>query len=606
MFLTVALAVVASCAPWSPLVNTIYYEYQLHAAAAAGALHGTDITATYGPLGFVGLPVYHPATWTWMLVLQALLLVMFVARLWLFVEAVWPAALPAFPVIALAVIGPCAAIPQPEWSPLLFLAVIHAVLQAVEWHVRGLQRPGWAEVLSAVLLGLSALVKVNLFPVAVLTMIAATLLAPARSRWALPALFLGTLVVGGALTGHSPLQLARFIRAALDTASGYTHGMALWSAGDARFAWLFVAVAIALTLAAAVAGLLRGGPRTLAATAVLAMAFFQLFANGFVRSDGPHTTANALALISCVPVVALALPRRFAALLGAGLAMWAVWSELKNPQLPEPRPERATESARAMLSLPTVAQSLREGRAQLMAQLAAIYPLRGLGEGGMVLDGNPAALEANGMPWRVAPTLNAYGAYTEGLARHNAEVLEAQRWVLSCTPLPLEERVPTLHDHQVPLTLLKSFQLQGGLGPCALFTRLDTPRQVRLEPQGTAEARLGEPIAVPDAGGRPIWVALEVPERPLGRLVHTLKLTPIWFDDDRGRRMQLDTRMSGSGFLLSPRIGFGRGVELGTFARPELPRVVRFTVSAGPSPAPFGIEPWVGTVRATFWAVVVE
>ena len=51
--------------PWFPLTTrSDYYEYCMHLAVSQGWQFGTDILATYGPLGFIGLPFYQDSTYT--------------------------------------------------------------------------------------------------------------------------------------------------------------------------------------------------------------------------------------------------------------------------------------------------------------------------------------------------------------------------------------------------------------------------------------------------------------------------------------------------------------------------------------------------------------
>lgn len=49
--------------PWFPLPFTQHYEHWMHVAFAERRQFGSEIHATYGPLGFIGLPFYHPPTY---------------------------------------------------------------------------------------------------------------------------------------------------------------------------------------------------------------------------------------------------------------------------------------------------------------------------------------------------------------------------------------------------------------------------------------------------------------------------------------------------------------------------------------------------------------
>src|ERR1017187_10512127 len=49
--------------PWLPLLGTGYAEHRVHIIFAEHYLHGLQALSTYGPLGFLGVPFYHPKTY---------------------------------------------------------------------------------------------------------------------------------------------------------------------------------------------------------------------------------------------------------------------------------------------------------------------------------------------------------------------------------------------------------------------------------------------------------------------------------------------------------------------------------------------------------------
>src|SRR5581483_2793159 len=59
-------ATIISALPIQPVVRTNYYEYQVHLGFVERLRWGIDLACTYGPWGFVGVPLFHPSTFAWM------------------------------------------------------------------------------------------------------------------------------------------------------------------------------------------------------------------------------------------------------------------------------------------------------------------------------------------------------------------------------------------------------------------------------------------------------------------------------------------------------------------------------------------------------------
>src|SRR5207248_1661690 len=107
-----------------PLVITSFYEYQVHLAHVMRCQWGVDIASTYGPWGFVGLSVYHPETFPWMLAVNGLILGFTALRIQVFVARASPGARWAAGLFVAASLLPLTPIVVREWTAALFCAQV--------------------------------------------------------------------------------------------------------------------------------------------------------------------------------------------------------------------------------------------------------------------------------------------------------------------------------------------------------------------------------------------------------------------------------------------------------------------------------------------------
>jgi hypothetical protein len=175
--------------------------------------------------------------------------------------------------------------------------------------------------------------------------------------------------------------------------------------------------------------------------------------------------------------------------------------------------------------------------------------------------GDPGFLLAGPARFRPRPTFMAYTAYTPWLARRNQEWLESDKGpdAVVFRPCAIDGKHPTVIDNLSFLTLATHYRVVRNHWPYAVLERRPRPRTYRLVPLGSVAATQGEPVAVPDAAGGPIWAVIGIQPSPAGWLTTALfKARPLRIRstmDERKAVHRLPARMASTGFLLSPYLG---------------------------------------------------
>ncbi len=551
----VTIVVVAACLPWEPLVATSYYEYVVHLAFAHGWQHGTQIASTYGPWGFVGLSVFHPDTFGWMLGLEALLYGITIFALWHFVDASTSPWLRA--VWICLILFPTSMTPAPEWAAILFLGYVHALLLAGDALVPDLATGRVTERISLTVLALFALMKLSFLPLfAVAVAVRCFRAAGWRERLTSLALAGGALVGWWILAGQSPCGLPAFLAAAVEVISGYKTSMALWGQTAPQWYRTFGVVAVAVPLVVLRAS--RPWWWRLPPLGLVLLCVAQIFLQGFVRLDFPHVGASLLCLCGAVPLLATLGSRRLPLAVATGIAVdLLVAGGLRHGGLGLVDRDRPTVEARALIRLAREGTTVLDSRRRaLLGGLRANALLDVGAKQADVQSADFGVVEANDLGLRLRPTISSYGAYTPALSQLNAAFLEDPSGpdvVLVGGPGGIDGRFPTLSDSRSFLSLLTHFTYRSDAANLAVFARRP-PRSYRLRPLTSTSVSLGDVVPVPPAAV--VWATIAVDPTPTGRLLGALyKAPPLYLEAQmaNGARAvhRIDTAASG-GFLLSP------------------------------------------------------
>jgi hypothetical protein len=427
---------------------------------------GVDYAFTYGPLGYLAVPVFVPGLfwlkYFWAIIFAAattfvlVRLMMSLPRLWMWVPWLW-----------LVV----TAMPDRD-TKLIFPVVGAAFLHIVEeaWASRRLAfTSAWL-----VLLGL---VKVTLLALGAGCLLVMVLGAPAIERrrvakW-LVGCYGGTFVLIWLVSGQSLGNVPRFLAASFEAVRGHSEAMALvGSAARLSTAFqimIFLAVAVLLVPPNVLAS-----QRRWSGVALLAGGLLLSWKEGFVRQDPPHETVFfAYAAFAALLLCALdrqeksdASPLRFAFLAIAGLdAMCGLESATFGP-LQKWWSARQAEDRMgndfAVMMHPR--QHLKYSRAVWLTQqerwgLPAVR--KRVGRDTIdVTSYDQSTIFWNGLNWHPRPAFQGYAAYTPELAKWNAEFLSgpnAPRYVLALW-MTIDDRFPAQDDGLFLIELLRRYR----------------------------------------------------------------------------------------------------------------------------------------------------
>jgi len=555
--------------PWTASVSTDYYEYLHHLAVEYGWRFGTDVVSTYGPLGFLGLPFFRERTFGLMLagnVVFLLFAVCFLFRFWtMFRRPGWPTAFWLGLVLLFSTIGA-----REEWAPLLSLPQLFVCVMLFAHFHSGRSEGRMFQLGLPIWLGSLVLVKWTVLPLAALAVLCIGIdevVSLKRTPWKALA-FVLAIPAFWILCGQDILDLPSCLRGARELSSGYLDGMSFpMHAGDEHVPFLFLAVVLCLLAIAA-----RIGWRTLRYRSVLLLvplltALYGLFAHGFVRAGGGHTSVAILTLLS---LIALLLPWLHAnwpgrdgagtvlGILLAGLVV-LLGTALSGPHL-RPRFELPGERCLGLCEL------LREGTRGLQAaearRLGQVSPSRSgsaQSEKNDMPAGDPGFLLASGKAFRPRPTLVSYSAYTPYLSKANRTYLESPDGPSSVyfASDPIDDKYPTLADNYSFLSLASHFELRGSASAYLVFTRRPRSVPITMEALGSKEiVRFGETVIAPESGNDPLWLKVDVKYTLLGRLLKAVFRPPQFsiILDAQGTKAthRLISAMARDGFLASP------------------------------------------------------
>jgi hypothetical protein len=548
------------------------WRIALHLAAFHGLDFGRDIVFTYGPLGFLSIPLLVTTTTA--------------------VSAFAYAAAAQLGLALVVVFAASRTYGRFTGTLLAFLALglglslsdvaVYVAFFAAVWLLERDDTPTewWLLPLGGALAAFELLVKLNAGIVCLaLIALAAWRLPPGRVRaeLVLAGSFALSLLVLWVLTGNPVAGLPHWLRESWAVVSGYTDGMALEARGRAaEYVWAAVLLTGAGVLL--VTHLLRL-PRARAAALLLVVAGYTYasFKEGFVRHDAQHDLQffgafglsllafrwrgaarwGALALLLGtvdatlgfrgiglrelffaafgVSLVALRRrgARRFAALallLGIVIAT-PVMLELGIWQLYRPvaRARAAVDDGRTLAEGGRRRRELESAKAAVRAQLAVPQgDLRLLrGESVDVVPYEISAVWAYGLRWRPEPLLQWYAAYTGGLDRLNAVALErrgAER-ILRRTGT-IDSREPDFDAPATHLALMCHYrELAAGSGWEVLARTRDRCGSARV--LATVQARAGETVRVPRAQANEIVYARIRFPRSLAARLESLVFKPL-------------------------------------------------------------------------------
>jgi uncharacterized membrane protein (UPF0136 family) len=480
------------------------WQAALHLAAAKDLHFGSDIVFTYGPLGYLTLPMlYFAGTGT-----QAFLYVVLVQVV--FAGVALGAARRAMPL---------------RWAlPFTFLlmeatrmsafneltstvlvpgaALIVSVHLLSRWEREAIAPGLWTAAGFGALTALQLLIKLNSGIVVALCGALALVAIGGPRRWRRVGVFAGVLIaallalwVGN---GQRLDDIVPYFRYSYEIVMGFGQAM---MADELLRQWEYVAAVILTLLALWTAwDYSRGWSRTTRAAllAILALFIFSWWKQGFVRHDGAHSPQFFIS-IAIAAVAFLTRLRPAPALAMLAVAIVAMLGA-ENPSPKKVVPVRASVKAlwfdtKTMRDADAYILSTRayyRGQSKMDAGTLAL--LRGRTTHIYPLDASVAWLYPE-IDWRPLPTIQTYVAYTAALQKKDAELLRSDRAperILRVPGFGSFDDAPAgleLFCHYTDLHTTADFEVLGRVP-----SRCGSPRRIASVRSTSASA----PVDIPD------------------------------------------------------------------------------------------------------------
>ncbi len=584
-----------------------------------GLQFGTDLTFTYGPLGFLTTLYFSPYAPVLRVVVDAFLcfgVIMGASLLAWRLPSVWRW-------LWLAVFVFFAANNEPRTDLLVDLGLLGwGLLCLVE---TGPRLPVYLGIL-ALLGAFGALAKVTYLFAALLTVVMVTcdLLLRRRVKLGLGLVFgfLGGFLLGWLSLGQHLGNLTPFLRHALTMTRGYGGAMALdafpqlWLPSLLMLLTTVAVVLVRVLAADAIAGQ-RHWPRRMVLLAWSGLLLALVWKHGQVRAERDHLEV----LIGFIPVLALGLDAvpggglfwrrisRIAAIAGCGLATIALcllFAGHVGARFTRP----FTLLARNVGQLCRPGRYLREMREfQQAERMAADLPRvreRTRGASTDVFGNDQAYAIFNALKYRPRPVFQSYAAYSRAL-----EALNEQAYLRPTAPeyvlfrlQAIDDRFPTLEDAALLPLLLANYTPVDVEGPFMLLhARQKAPVRRTLLRETTVA--IGEQIDLQAFGNWQLWLEVTLEPSWLGWLRKIFYRPPevllgVWClaPTLRVARFHAPPPMLAAGFLANP-LQLDNSDVMDLYAGNAVTRAAAYTVE----PAPGSERFWKNSVRVRVFRV---
>lgn len=570
-----ALHLLLAFPPWALTLPDLGLEASWHDVithgAAAGWQWGRDIDFTYGPLGYLRFPLFEPSLfWPVFLWNAALVAALIAGVLGLLRRLPLGAAAAAYAVIVvsaslLAGKGIFIALP-------LFAALLHFAEPE--------SAPRKTVVALAGAAGIYANVYVSslVLGAAIFALMDASRILHRRAPVFLPlygAAFAGAFL----LAGQSAATFGAFLRSVLEIIGGYADAMSIYGSTPETVGFLLASlVAVALVVARERARRMDGwrDADTWLLFAAVSAFWFVTWKSGFVRHDLHSVLAWAglsigLAAYAAAreaaagPVTLRVVILAFAAATSCA-AIWRSAAEVSPAAIAQRAAQAllaapAREFADAARLVASPAAWLAARRAEAAAARARVRDaLPGLEARGAVdmIGFDQGALLARRLDYRPRPVFHDYAAYTSWLIDANQAHWRSDRaaatiFVANAT---IDNRYPVLDIGKSIVELLTRFRAEEAIGNYVRLQRRAVPLQSTAMEILDADARWGQWVPLPDAGGAVMLTAKVTPNLG-GRMLRLALRLPqvsitVKLADGSERTHRLVPAMADAGFLLSP------------------------------------------------------
>jgi hypothetical protein len=557
--------IVVAFVPWAPPFRPDFAEQQLHWGFVRHWQFGRDIVFNAGPLGFLGIPLYDPATHGWVILTHlaviALAVLFFHEFARRFIESsagVW--------LHAAIVLLPLCLSPVFYWSPLLALPFILIIGLAI-LHFFAEDRLSEAIRLPLLgVLGLAVWIKASLVAAVLLGVLCIEIDEFWRKRrvpYGLLVFFVSAAAgwLLGRQSGFGNIGIC--LSYTKEFVDGYRKVMPLWSAASTEYGFLVLLCVLLVAALLFLAGWPRLHWRIAGPLLVWGIVGASLFSHGFIRADGGHMTNAILTLLSCViliiPVVAKYGRTRGSVWSGGIAATFIVVLVVAisvSKHLPLAR--LLVSGPQSLVHLLRVAPSgLRQEHVDELKALehrGNEFHLRGPVESATV---NPGLfLMSPGL--RSRPTIASYAAVTPVLCDVNRRFLEgAERpSEVLFAPSAIDGNFPTLTDGTALLSLMTHYRMREKHAAGIVFERRESTLRLTMVSRTHRTIRFGETLELGGELEGPLWLSIRFQPTLLGLLIaNGFKATPVFLTigvEGRTIQKKIPTDLAARGMLASP------------------------------------------------------
>jgi hypothetical protein len=477
----------------------------LHMAFAQGLDAGTDVVFSFGPLGFLRVPMYA-FPWTTRISFAyvfAQQLLRCVLLLWV-LRRNFGTLLIAAPV-ALVVATMC----FQEPAPVIVFAVAVCVLRgelaprAVPWILAG----------TGALVAVQLLAKLNTGITVLALCVIALLGLSLRQRRVAIAWFAGGLAVSligcWVLSGQSLAGIPEYVSGSLQVISGYSEAMGYEDPGRIWELWAALALTV-VGLVIIVQSEMPASPRARPALVVMWLVLaFTAFKSGFVRHSAGHANIYFATMLGGLAVLPLTRLSRsggaFVLLFATMLLVASLRDDPAGRIAPIGRTQAFFHQAGTLADGSKLNAEIVKARGRLRQAYALDPRIYG------ALRGHPAHVEPNEinvlwayqLPWKPIPIFQSYTAFTADLDARNAAAYESadgpERVLRHAIPA-IDGRNPAWESPAAIRAMLCNFREVVTVAPWQVLERVPNrcgaPRLLR-----ETAARIGSPITVPPTLG---------------------------------------------------------------------------------------------------------
>jgi hypothetical protein len=531
---------------------------------------GIDLVFTYGPLGFLAIPIFNPHLFglfaLFRLVLGACMGVA-VSQLVRPLGVRWW----CVPLVLFLVLPAALANEIPYLLPLTMWLVLALLVEQ--------RQPRGATMIFSGLAAAIALIKFTYFLMAC-GVAGLILIDDVVRRRRLPLyslIYLAGIVLFWKISGQALGDFPTWLRTSFQIAGAYSAAMST-SVMPGDLIEVAVYGAVALLLVGTLIWILACSPNR-TGWSVLPVAGFVLilflhFKAGFVRHDLGHIPSAMYAMPPLGALVfALCAQRKdqrhwlMAGVTVLTCCLFCYGYSLRRYRQQAPTPQfysfyRSVFESLGWLTSPTQAlAALTQQHDLAVASVRSTFPVPVL-EGPVDLYSfYEGVLLAHGLDYAPRPIFQSYSAYSGSLAALNAD-FPARRRIpthILIDAATIDSRYPSTDDGQSWPFILSHYELQGIEGGFAHFSRSSHPRTTSTTLIRETTIRFGQTVNLPQHVG-PVWAEIEIDHSLLGSLLDiAFKLPPVHANlllaDGETRKFRILPSVVRGGLLLDPLIG---------------------------------------------------